>query len=492
MQEKHNYSWRVKTRLVEGISRRTSTIDCQLYINKRRSQFAWHSYNTLANLTDHYYFNHYADLTAYSTVRDGMRVRQCRFLAKSDTFSCAIAGDIAIATTHAEIIVRYKRVLQKSQTAKRLDATATQLSNYALKALSQERRYECMARFNTSQLQELYGIASQAGNEMRGQGVIQTHQILFTHAPADYAFSLTPLDSLLGNIRTHMKNLARNHKRYNFEHSAPHVQFLKSEYSDHCVECGERMPATTSPPSLLELTSMYVHRRLAIVHHSAFLQKQWLDKLGIPEILKRMIYDYHMMICLEGKGVGACNTPSCSTCTEYRQCFHRAGVYIDNSNSELRNREFGLKMLASNQYEWPLQDFGEVGTIFKSYPMDQNKFVYNLVSNTFMLKSELHGQTYHLEVTDGATPIQEDEAGMQRIRNRVRAMLTFTKTKPDLRFSLKRSEAWVFIPIDRKASKDSQYYRADVSNWVEMMNKWTYRNYKPNVEPTIKRHKALL
>ena len=483
MLQAHHYQWRVKTKLIEGIGRRTSTIDVQLYIDKTRTQYAWHSYGTIANLTDHYKTSHYVDLSSYSEERDGIRLRQCRYLAMSDTFSSRLAGDLAISTVHPEMLVRFKRLLLKSQTARLMDATALQLSNYSLKSLSPECRNECLVRFNASQLQEIFGIASQKANSLRGLAFIQSHQILFSCAPVDYSYLTTPLDTLLLNIKSHFKKLLRNHKRVNFSHSTPQVvSHLKSNYSATCSDCRAPMPMSMpiSPPSLLELTSFYVHRRLAICHHTAYLQKDWLDRLNIPNLLKRMIFDFTMSVCKRenvGKS-GVCNVSDCESCSEYRQAYHRSGLYIDHSNSEMRHRESNLSRLSREQWKWPMYDFGECGSIFKSYSSDVNKFIYNITTNTFLHKAELHGQMYALEVTDGATPIHRDEAGLRRIRNRIRAMLKFMNVNPDLRFSLKRSEVWVFCPENRSTPKDHQFHKAVITNFVSSMTNFHLRNYQ--------------
>ena len=467
MIQQNNYAWRVRTKLLEGIPRRTSTIDCQIYIDKRRTQYAWHSYSTLASLTDHYKCSHYVDLTKYSDERDGMRLRQSRYLAKSDTFSTYSAGDIAIATTHTECLIRFKRLMRKSQVARRMDATAIALTNMALRKLSPERRYEILVRFNLSQLQEIYGINSQKANELRGLGPIQTHQILFTSAPVDYSYLSTPLDTLLFNLKNHFKNLLRDHKRFNFSHDTRQVSFLKSDYSLSCRDCHGIMPKQTSPPSLLELSAFYLHKRVCVCHQTAFMQKAWLDKLGLPELLKRMVYDFKMIVCpREGaSSVGACNFEDCSICKDYRHCYNRIGMYIDHSNSEMRHRHSELKRLPRKQWNWPLLDFGEVGSIFKSYPSDENKFLYNLCTNQFLTKMELHGQMYGLEVTDGEHPIRQDEASLRRVRTRIRPMLQYSRIAPDLWFSLKQSEVWIFCPISRDTPREEMFFKATVKNF---------------------------
>ena len=457
-----------------------NTLDTAVYLRKHnRGQFNKYSYSSIAFLSEHYKYHYYIDSSIVKQDGDGIRFRQYRKTAKSDTISTYYAGDIAIAPTHTEALIRFDVLLHKSALARRMEATTIALGNYVLFQLSDEKKLELMLRLADYLLTITFMARTQKSNFSRRYSDhskwIGTHTILHTHSPVDYASQLNPLESLLSHINAQIKNMMHNHNRFNFQHTQTHCNDILNMYDRKlkCSICQKKdIPYEREPYSLLELSAQKIHKTLCVRRETAYVSRRWVTLLGLPPQLSRFVYDFRILSSTAGCFLHKemrdpdCHLPGCLrdiAIAHDHDFSNRLSNRVDSSNVHLFHRDEEMRDLPLEFFKWP-----ECSTECSTLVSNGSNYYTNLLSKTYMRYMREEAQTYSLEVSTGEVILSEDETALRILKTRIISMFYWYNQNYDLRQSLLQSELWCLCPSTQIENPDQMFHKIVVKDNKKM------------------------
>ena len=279
---------------MSGLQNGYKRTDFDIALKWQESDNIVNAYHTLDYFSAHYKLNFYAARTSYD-MNDHHR-GQYRQNGLSNTVTLAIAGDIFLAPTHSEAIVRYNRVARYSNTFKLMNATCLALSNYFFKLLSNVKLKELSRRITEYSLhRQLFTASNEIGmysRIIRGTAN-ELCMNLFQNAPIVLRKLSVPTDTLIHEINIVLNYLYNDHSRFNFTHKNLNRYRDNCGLCPRCHHCFEPIPSEQErePQSLSELTAYKAHKVCVLALRKLVIDSTDIEMIypNIPKIIRQLI-----------------------------------------------------------------------------------------------------------------------------------------------------------------------------------------------------------